>query len=358
MRHLFIFLFLTSHIIFAQDDSDSTFYKAKNDFSLTAFPLAFYLPETSLAFGALGICVFNPGKYKNWRKSQVQLGLAYTLKKQFLLFVPYELYYKQKWKLNGELGYYKYFYNYYGIGPNSKAENLETYDANFPRLISNLSYRVQPTFLMGVQYRLDAFEIPFTDSLLSKDKPIGEEGGIISAVGLTASFDSRNDIFYPSEGLLLNFVAEFAGKPTFSSFDFSLYSIDANYYHSIVPNHIVALNIFAGTSLGSVPFTSYYYLSSGKKGRGFNDRRFIDRNMGLVQLAYRFPIYNRFRGTVFASEGNVGPNFASIFQNKPKFSYGAGLRFQLSKKQMSHFRLDIARSKEGFQFYITIGEAF
>ncbi|MFD1553566.1 BamA/TamA family outer membrane protein [Putridiphycobacter roseus] len=337
---------------------DSTSYFPKGDFSLTAFPLAFYLPETSLAFGALGICVFNPGETKNWRKSQVQLGLAYTLKKQFLLFVPYELYFKQKWKLNGELGYYKYFYNYYGIGPNSKEENLETYDANFPRIITGLSYRVKPTFLLGVQYRLDAFQIPFTDSLLSIDKPIGAEGGIISALGFTASYDSRNDIFYPSEGLFINFTTEFAGNATFSSFDFSLLSIDANYYHRIFKNHILAFNVFAGSSQGDVPFTSYYYLSSGKKGRGFNDRRFIDRNMGLVQLAYRFPIYKRFRGTLFASEGNVGPSFISIFENKPKLAYGAGVRFQMSKKQLSHIRLDVARSYEGFQFYITIGEAF
>ena len=91
---LFIFFGLTSK---AQSESDSvhidtSVYKASDDFSLTVFPIVFFLPETGLAFGALGITVFNIGEEKNWRKSQVGLGLAYTLKNQILVFVPYDLY--------------------------------------------------------------------------------------------------------------------------------------------------------------------------------------------------------------------------------------------------------------------------
>jgi hypothetical protein len=89
--------------------------------------------------------VFNSGKKKAWRKSQINIDTAYTLKNQFLLFLPYEFYFKQKWKLNGELGAYKYFFNYFGIGRESKEDEAELYDVTFPRLLSTLSYRLRPS---------------------------------------------------------------------------------------------------------------------------------------------------------------------------------------------------------------------
>jgi outer membrane protein assembly factor BamA len=336
-----------------------TTYQPRNDFNISAFPLVFYLPETSLAFGGVGIMVFNSGKEKAWRKSQIQLGLAYTLKNQFLLFVPYELYFKQQWKLNGELGFYRYFYNYYGIGVHSKMENLETYDATFPRLITNLSYRVTSNVLLGVQYRFDQFNIPRIDSLLSVEQPIGSsDGGRISSIGFTASYDSRDDIFYPRKGFFATLTAENSGNYTGGSFNYSLVQLDVNYYFTLGDQHTIATNFYTGLSSGDLPFFAYYYLSSGKKGRGFNDRRFIDRQMELLQIEYRFPIYKRFRGAAFASSGTVSPTPLDLFRTKQQLSYGAGLRFQLNKKQMSHIRADIARSREGFQFYVTIGEAF
>ena len=354
---LFVSIF-TSFLVKAQPDTSISQYQANDDFSVAAFPVVFYLPETSLAFGALGMTVFNAGKEKAWRKSQVQLGLAYTLKKQFLLFIPYELYVKDNWKLYGEIGYYRYFYNHYGIGINSLKNDLETYDANFPRFITSLLYRFNSNVLAGAQYRLDVFDISNTGPLLSNINPTGIAGGVISTIGLSASFDSRDDIFYPRKGVLLNLNSELAGAFTGADYRYAIYSVDASVYQTIFKSHIITSNLFLGASIGDLPFFNYYFLSSGKRGRGFNDRRFIDKHMALLQLEYRFPIYKRLRGVAFASSGTVSSELTSILQQPQKIGYGAGLRFQLSNKQLNHLRLDVARSYEGFQFYLTIGEAF
>lgn len=340
--------------------SDTTAYNSRDDFSLSGFPIVFFLPETSLSFGAAGLMVFNAGtKKKAWRRSQISLGGAYTLKKQILFFLPYELYLKQKWKVNGEVGYFRYFFNYYGIGIDSKEENLETYDANFPRLISTVSYRVTDPLLLGVQYRFDYFQIPRMDSLLTADNPTGAQGGgVVSSIGLSATYDSRDDIFYPRKGIFASLIAENSGKYTGASFDYSLIQLDITKYHTFKWNHTLATNLYLGATIGDSPFFTYYYFSSGKRGRGFNDRRFLDKNMSLLQAEYRFGIWKRFRGAVFSSIGSVGNTFDKAFTNRKLWAYGGGLRFQLSKKQMSHVRLDVARSYEGFQFYVTIGEAF
>lgn len=351
-----------SQFITAQTDStraDTSSYNPKDDFSISGFPVIFYLPETSLSLGAAGIVVFNAGKEKAWRKSQITLGAAYTLKNQVLFFLPYELNLKQKWKLNGELGYYRYFYNYYGIGIDSKKEDLETYDANYPRVLATLSYRLKPQILAGIQYRFDYFKIPRIDSLLAADNPKGAQGGgTVSSVGFTTTYDSRDDIFYPQNGIFATLTAETSGNYTGSSFNYSLIQFDFSAYKTIKSKHTLAANVFTGSTLGDSPFFTYFYFSSGKKGRGFNDRRFIDKNMGVVQLEYRFPIYKRFRGTAFTSLGSVGKTYGEVFTNRQLWSYGGGLRFQLSKKQKTNLRVDVAHGFEGIQFYITLGEAF
>ena len=353
---------LISQVDSANEPNDSiasdTSYQSKEDFNITAFPLAFYLPETSLAFGAVGIMVFNAGEFKTWRKSQIQLGLSYTLKKQFLLFIPYEVYFKQNWKWHGELGYYRYFYNYFGIGIDAEKDDLETFDATYPRVISTLAYRLTDHFLAGIQYRFDNFKIPRTDSLLTAQNPTGIKGGIISTIGLSLTYDSRDDIFYPRKGLFANAVYEVSDQYTGSNFGYSLLQLDLTYYYTIKEKHTIAANFYSGFTFGDAPFFTHYYLSSGKRGRGFNDRRFIDRNIELLQIEYRYPIYKRLRGAAFVSSGTVSPTLNDLFKTKQKLSYGAGLRFQLNKKQMSHIRADVAHANEGFQFYITIGEAF
>ena len=91
---------------------------------------------------------------------------------------------------------------------------------------------------------------------------------------------------------------------------------------------------------------------------GHADRRFIDKNLAVVQAEYRFPIYKRLRGVAFGALGNVGETYGSIVSTDLKLSGGAGLRFQLNKKIMNHLRVDLAASKEGFQFYFTVGESF
>ncbi|MGB1039683.1 MAG: BamA/TamA family outer membrane protein [Flavobacteriales bacterium] len=358
MSRKYCLLFISLFLFFKGFSQTDSFYNPKDDFSISAFPIAFFLPETGLAFGGLGQTIFNIGEEKSWRKSQVQLGIAYTLKKQLLIFAPYELYLNQNWKINGEVGYYRYFYNFYGIGINSSKDNLEFYDANYPRIISTVSYRFTDNFLAGISYRFDKFKIPKTDSLLTKLKPKGFNGGLLSTLGVELTYDSRNDIFYPSKGIFATLKIDNSSNFTFSNFDYWSVLLNASYYTQLADNHILALNFTTGSQIGNSPFYNYFYLSSGKNARGFDDRRFLDNNLNLFQAEYRFPIYKRLRGCAFTSLGTVSNTYSDLYSNPQKFSYGAGLRFQLNKKQLSHLRADVAHSYEGFQFYITIGEAF
>jgi outer membrane protein assembly factor BamA len=161
---------------------------------------------------------------------------------------------------------------------------------------------------------------------------------MVSTFGLSSSYDTRDDIFYPRKGIFATFTAETSGNFSFVDFEYSMFQLDVMGYYTLKQKHTIAANFYTGAIAGEAPFFSYFYLSSGKRGRGYNDRRFIDKNIGLAQVEYRFPIYKRFRAAAFTSLGTVSTNYSDLFSNRKIWSYGAGLRFQMSKKQMSHLR--------------------
>jgi outer membrane translocation and assembly module TamA len=78
-----------------------------------------------------------------------------------------------------------------------------------------------------------------------------------------------------------------------------------------------------------------------------------------AQSEYRFPIFWRFRGAVFAAVGNVGGDAAELLQPADlKPAAGGGIRFKLLKDQEVSMRFDVAVSLEGVQVYFSFNEAF
>ena len=172
---------------------------------MALLPVIFYLPETGLGYGALALGTFRfKGESKETRPSSMQLAVTLTSKSQFLVYAPFELYSnEEKWRFVGELGYYKYFYNFFGKGINSKQEDLEIYEVDFPRLRLSVLREVLPDISVGLAYEFDNFSKPILEEggILDSGDFIGKNGGTISNLGLTAIYDSRDNIFFPTKGV-------------------------------------------------------------------------------------------------------------------------------------------------------------
>jgi hypothetical protein len=341
-------------------DGNVTRDSVKN-LKLTAFPIVYYLPETGLGYGGLGVATFRFNyDDRDFRPSYLQLAVSFTTKKQFLLFAPYELYWnKDKWRLVGELGYYKYIYNFYGVGIHSEEAGKETYDVTFPRLRIAILREILPSFSTGISYELDHYtDLKFEEGgQLASASVEGKNGGTVSNIGATAIYDTRDNIFHPSGGLFIQGSAHISSGMLGSSFGYHKIELDARYYHRIKGRHILAINLFTATSSSGTPFLAYYYIGS-KRTRGFNDRRFLDKSELTTVLEYRFPVAGRFGATVFGSTGRVAPKFGDLFSNTYKTSYGGGLRYILNKKEGVRLRVDYGLSNEGSNLYFTINEAF
>ena len=131
---------LTISPAWCQDDTTEVKKKVK----VLALPGAFSSPETSLGFGLVGLATFRlKGESDTTQASQINIGAAYTLLDQYLLFIPFQLFWKEeKYKLYGELGYYKFYFLFHGIGSDHLGENEEAFDVLFPRVRINFLKRL------------------------------------------------------------------------------------------------------------------------------------------------------------------------------------------------------------------------
>lgn len=341
---------------------DTTDIEKKNENKLFAVPLVFFTPETNLSFGAAGIYTFRfKEELKTSRPSSVQLGGAYTLNKQILLYLPFQLFWQNEDYFSyGEVGYFKYFFFFYGVGNEGNEGVEERFDVSFPRLRLSLLKKVKPNIYLGFRYFFDYYDIKGVEpnGLLDQGDITGSQGGVISAPGLIGLYDSRDNIFWPSKGYFIEGVTQVNYKWTGSKFGYSRISLDAVKYTSTKWGQVLAINLFTDLTFGDPPFNEMARIGGTKKMRGYYEGRYRDNKVAMVQAEYRIPLFWRFGMTVFGGYAGVANQFNDFDLSYFKYNYGAGLRFELDRVKKLNVRIDYGVGEDTDGFYITFGEAF
>lgn len=331
--------------------------------SFIPVPILYYTPETRWAGGLAALYAFRTrGQSDAARPSQLQLGLAYTQERQVLIYLPFQLFSKdESQQAYGELGYYRYVYQFFGIGNDTRLADEESYSVSFPRLRLNALRLVAPHHYLGLRYWWDNYRITDTQEggLLAQDDISGSQGGQVSGGGLVWNYDSRDQIFYPTKGFWTEAEVWTSAQVLGSDFNFSRLALDAVGYFSKNEKHVLAVNAWLVYTQGEVPFQQLSFLGGPKKLRGHFEGRFRDNNLWVLQAEYRALIRGRFGATLFGGMGAVSPQLKGLFGQAVHLGFGLGLRFMLSKKDHINLRLDVASNEYGQLFpYLTVREAF
>ena len=331
--------------------------------SFIALPLAFYTPETRFGGGAATLYAF---RFRNQsdssRPSQIQLGGAYTAEKQLLSYLPFQLFLDDaKYNIYGELGYYRYFFYFFGIG-NDASDESESFNVNFPRVRLSALKLVAPNLYVGGRYWFDNYQIAKVEEggLLETQNITGNEGGTVSSLGAVATYDSRDNIFFAKEGILAEFSLMNNSTALGSDFNFTRVSLDAATYFTNKFNHTFAVNAYTSFIFGDAPFNELAMLGGTKKLRGFYEGRYRDKKLWMVQGEYRMPeLYWRLGLVVFGGVGSVAEEFSDFKDNEVHYTFGSGLRVLLSEKERINIRIDVGIDEQfNILPYITVSEAF
>tara|TARA_R110002050_G_scaffold204327_3_gene339782 strand:- start:27885 stop:29042 length:1158 start_codon:yes stop_codon:yes gene_type:complete len=329
---------------------------------LQILPMLYYTPETRLAFGASAMVSFTFNSSDSLLKfSTITPSFVYTLNKQMLAQVGFDLQLNRKWMLNGKLGYFIYPYFFAGIGNTHDGSYREWYDANYPVLATNLyRYVYENTISVGVRYKYQNTQITsISDSLLRDGNVPGSEGSIQSILGFGIRYDARDFLFSATKGWFIDFSTCWANNALGSTYQDQYSSLDIRKYISLTPKKdILALQLYSEVHSGEVPFNLMAMLGGDKMMRGYQKGVYRDRQMVVGQIEYRSRLFLKYlTAAAFFNYGSIGGDFKATFSHF-RYTYGGGLRFTPTPENRYFIRVDYARGVETQGFYVGVGEAF
>jgi outer membrane protein assembly factor BamA len=181
----------------------------------------------------------------------------------------------------------------------------------------------------------------------------GFEGGKRNFLRADAfvEYDRRDNPSYPRSGTYLGTKFSRYSDRDLERYSFRRYQFDAQQYIPFDNGYkvlAVAGNVVLTDTDGNntVPFYFMPDLGGRQRLRGFRERRFRDSNSIFASAEYRWEAWWALDVAVFADAGKVASRRSDINLQDLEATYGIG--FRLHSKKAFAFRVDIARSREGF----------
>lgn len=333
--------------------------------SLFIIPHMAYQQETSWSAGIAGGYYFKSKDIS--RISSISGSADYTLLNQFIFNITPKIYLSdKKWYIYSNLNLKKYPDYYYGVG-NAQPVIKQPFTSQA------LSFQIQPQYAFTKEFLVGLvlsykYENVIAGSGFETNKDFifdtyGADGWSafnVKNIGLVVSYDSRDNQFYPTNGLFAKLVTSGSSALLKSTYKTTDITLDIRKYIPVFRENVFALQGYVATVFSDkdVPFQLLPTLGGRDFLRGFRQGMYRDNMLFLIQSEYRFSVYRRLKAAAFCSAGDV-INTDNFRINRLKIAYGAGLRYRLNDARV-HLRFDIAKNNYGekLQFYITATEAF
>jgi len=345
----------------AQADEDSLKRKKARRLTILPVPTLGVAPETGFSFGAVAQASFRLYTDSLTRYSTAKTELTYTLKKQFITELDWNIATKHNKQIFLSDNFFLRFPElFWGSGNQNTGGKGELYQARRIELSNEVNQKLFSSIYLGITQRYQkVFGISTQDGgTFDTTKVIGKGGGITSGLGFSLFSDSRDRLLNPSGGKHYIALRQlWFRRLVGSQFIFNQLELDARYYLSLGHNTLLALQTYHILQSDGAPFRMQALLGSDSHMRGYYQGRYRDANYHTAQAELRFPIWRFLRGVAFAGAGGVAPK-AFELTKVIKPTAGVGLRILVDKKDQTYMRFDYAVGQATTGFYVAFGEAF
>ncbi len=352
--------------IFGQEKEQSLLrfdtLKVKKTFQVVGLPIVFYMPETSLGFGAgAQLFLHRQANLYNSRESNILVTAIYTLNKQFIVDARPKIYFQfGDWMMDGMVKYKIFPNKFWGIGNFTPSSWEEKYNMETMEVSATFLKYLPPSLNFGLEYAFadhKMLEIEPGGSLDTANIP-GAKGCRSSGIYVVFNLDNRDNIFFPYKGNFMQIKAGFSSKVLGSTYSYNKFIIDLRKYISLSRNLVLASQIYLEDGYGDVPFQAKALIGGNERTRGYYKGRYMDDHLGSAQVEVRWRFMRRWVLAGFASGGEVSSLPWDYFRDL-KFSFGGGIRFQLLKNAPTHVRFDFGIGEDNNHgFYFSVNEAF
>jgi outer membrane protein assembly factor BamA len=331
---------------------------------LLFFPVVARSVETGWMFGAVASSTFRISKRDTASRTSNIQGLAlYSTKKQLVSVINGTIYFPgEKYILNHRLSYSHFPDKFWGIGKHAPDSAEEPYQFKQFYLFLHAMRQVGRSWFIGGVYELQqVMDIHYKkDGLFDKQQVPGRERYLISGIGASITYDTRNNAFAPDKGSFLELTAKYYMPATGSDFTYSNIIQDLRKYIPVGKKNVLALQLYNFMNIGKeIPLRSLGVLGGDNCMRGYYSGRFRDKQMIALQTEWRMPVYKRWGIVAFGSTGDVAEKVMDYDLASLKYAYGGGIRFALNQKERLNLRLDYGfTSNKGQGLYLQLAEAF
>ena len=155
------------------------------------------------------------------------------------------------------------------------------------------------------------------------------------SVGPRFEWDTRNNVFYPEHGFLINVASDFFSTGLGSKWSYQYYKASFNKYNLLSEHQVLAFRAMACAAAGDqVPIYDLCLFGTWNDLRGYAGGEYQDRRMFATQAEYRLMLpvkgfLGRFGVVAFGGVGAVANKFTDIGGDDLLSAGGGGLRFRL-----------------------------
>jgi outer membrane protein assembly factor BamA len=179
----------------------------------------------------------------------------------------------------------------------------------------------------------------------------------LSNLGLVVAHDTRDFIYNPYHGDLLNFRAIFYRDAWGSDFEFDDYQFEFTKFFNIDTTRVIAGRFAAFVATGDVPFEGQHVVQRDDI-RGYTDGKHRANQVYDIQAEYRWNFYGKWGMVAFGGIATAVDRPGEITFNGLLPAIGVGIRYMAIPSEKINIGIDIAKGKDDWGIYFRIGETF
>ena len=108
----------------------------------------------------------------------------------------------------------------------------------------------------------------------------------LTALGFRVDRDTRPNRFYPIEGTVLDFTADFYRQGLGSKYSFESYKFTFNKYWGLTPNQVLRSGSFARLTGGQPPFYGNRIYGTNSQLRGYTAGRYLSQSLHVCPRSW------------------------------------------------------------------------
>lgn len=335
IKIIVFFIFLFCNIIYSKDK--------------TFIPIVFSTTELGLGVGLNSVFTYN-------EKDSLSFTGFLTSKGNAGLFLNSERIFYKKYQYLISAKILDFPTNFYGIGNNTKFLDKKEVTLSLYEIDPSILKQVKKNCFVGLTSNIGIYDIGDSDKIEKFSSYSGYKKYSYAGLGPIFTIDTRDNKFYPYSGIYLKF------ESLFFLDDFNKQELEYLYFKKILKTD------------KKIIWASRYKIENASKNfpiwlypevdvRGIEGQRFTDKISFNTEQEMRFPIYKKWKGSVFVGAGKVSHDFSKLNLKDIKIGSGFGIRYSLSEESRINLGIDFAfhninDDDQNSYFYFKVLEKF